>query len=84
MLKELIMKPEIEEYKNRILNAESFPGFLKNIRKNKNWTTKDLGDYCGVSTRTIEGWEQGRSPGQAIIPLINLVLMGIENEDLET
>lgn len=37
------------------------PG-IKAIREKLSLSTQDLADQCGVSRRTVEGWEQGRMP----------------------
>ena len=37
------------------------PG-IKAIRAKRGWTTQQLADVCGVSRRTVEGWESGRMP----------------------
>lgn len=37
------------------------PG-LKAIRAAHGLTTQSVADICGVSRRTVEGWEQGRMP----------------------
>ena len=34
---------------------------IKALRKKYGLTKKKLGEICGVSQRTVEGWEQGRS-----------------------
>ena len=35
------------------------PG-VKAIRAKRGWSTQQLAAVCGVSRRTVEGWEQGR------------------------
>lgn len=35
---------------------------IQNLRKEKGWTTQQLGDALGKSKRTVEGWENGRLP----------------------
>jgi len=35
---------------------------IKAIRAKLGWTTQQLADTCGVSRRTVEGWESGRMP----------------------
>jgi ribosome-binding protein aMBF1 (putative translation factor) len=37
------------------------PG-IKAIRAKRGWSTQELADKCGVSRRTVEGWEAGRMP----------------------
>lgn len=38
---------------------------IKAIRDKAGLTTQALADLCGVSRRTVEGWEQGRMPTAA-------------------
>ena len=47
---------------------------IKKIRKKKGWNTKKMGEYLGVSGRSVENWEQGRRkiPQHAINSLKNL------------
>jgi DNA-binding transcriptional regulator YiaG len=40
------------------------PG-IKALRFKLKLTTQQLGEACGVSARTVEGWEQGRMPPAA-------------------
>ena len=35
---------------------------VKAVRVKLGWSTDQLADSCGVSRRTVEGWEQGRLP----------------------
>lgn len=42
------------------------PG-IKAIRTRLGLSTQQLADLCGVSRRTVEGWEQGRSPTAAAL-----------------
>lgn len=42
------------------------PG-IKAIRAKLGWSTQQLADVCGVSRRTVEGWEQGRMPSAAAL-----------------
>lgn len=42
------------------------PG-IKAIRAKLGWGTQQLADACGVSKRTVEGWEQGRMPSAAAL-----------------
>jgi DNA-binding transcriptional regulator YiaG len=37
------------------------------LRKKLNLTQRELADQLGVSTRTVEGWEQGRPIGSAMV-----------------
>lgn len=40
---------------------------IKAIREKCGLTTQGLADLCGVSRRTVEGWEQGRMPTAAAL-----------------
>jgi DNA-binding transcriptional regulator YiaG len=42
------------------------PG-IKALRARLGWSTQQLADACGVSRRTVEGWEQGRAPAVAAL-----------------
>jgi len=44
------------------MKTEKIPDIIRQIRKEKGWTVSDLAERCGVSPRTVEGWEQGRLP----------------------
>lgn len=37
-----------------------YPEGVRAYRAHQGWTTQQLADACGVSRRTVEGWEQGR------------------------
>jgi len=40
---------------------------IKAIRAKLGWGTQQLADVCGVSRRTVEGWEMGRPPTAAAL-----------------
>ena len=42
------------------------PG-IKAVRAKLGWSTQQLADACGVSRRTVEGWEQERMPTAAAL-----------------
>jgi len=42
------------------------PG-IKAVRAKLGWSTQQLADACGVSRRTVEGWEQDRMPTAAAL-----------------
>lgn len=44
---------------------------LRQLRKSKGWSVADLADRCGVSARTVEGWEQGRMPSKPALILLS-------------
>lgn len=54
------------------VTPENFPAMIKKIRRENDWSQKDLADYCQVSKRTVEGWEQGRLPEKYVFPLLEL------------
>jgi len=38
---------------------------IQAFRVRQGWTVADLAERCGVSARTVEGWEGGRAPSGA-------------------
>ena len=48
---------------------------IKELRAFTGWTQKDLAGKCGVSPRTIENWEQGRTgiSGPALVVLKGMI-----------
>ena len=56
------------------ITQKSFPSFIKKIRGKNGWNTEEMGKRLGVSQRTIEGWEQGRTTPKPLIPMINLLV----------
>ena len=42
------------------------PG-VRAVRAKLEFSTQQLADACGVSRRTVEGWEQGRLPTAAAL-----------------
>jgi DNA-binding transcriptional regulator YiaG len=55
------------------LTPENFPAEIRRIRRQNNWSVKNLADCLGVSPRTVENWEQGRRTPTSLT-LINLFL----------
>ena len=49
------------------------PG-IKAIRDKRGLTTQALADLCGVSRRTVEGWEQGRMPTAAALNVMSTLV----------
>jgi DNA-binding XRE family transcriptional regulator len=49
------------------------PG-IKAIREKLSMSTQNLADACGVSCRTVEGWEQGRMPDAAALNVMSALL----------
>lgn len=49
------------------------PG-IKAIRDKCGLTTQALADLCGVSRRTVEGWEQGRMPAAAALNVMSTLI----------
>lgn len=49
------------------------PG-IKAIREKLSLSTQDLAEKCGVSSRTVEGWEQGRLPSAAALNVMGDLL----------
>lgn len=55
-------------------NLIDYAPALRQLRKEKGWSTSDLAGMVGVSSRTVEGWEQGRMPSTpALISLSRLI-----------
>lgn len=46
------------------------PG-IKAIRAKLGWSTQQLAEACGVSRRTVEGWEQDRTPTAAALNVMS-------------
>ena len=57
---------------------KDLPGKIKQLRKTKGWSQKDLARKCGVSPRTAENWEQGRTnlSGSALVVVKGLLGLG--------
>lgn len=51
-------------------NPLDYANGIRCLRKLKDWSIKDLADKCGVSPRTVEGWEQGRTPSKSVLLLL--------------
>ena len=51
------------------------PG-IKSVRSSLGLSTQQLADYCGVSRRTVEGWEAGRMPTAAALNVMAGLLKG--------
>jgi len=49
------------------------PG-IKAARAKLGLTARQLGDLCGVSERTVNGWEQGRMPETAALNMLGKLL----------
>jgi DNA-binding transcriptional regulator YiaG len=49
------------------------PG-IQAIRAKAGLTTQALADLCGVSRRTVEGWEQGRMPAAAALNVMSTLI----------
>lgn len=52
---------------------DSAPG-IKRLRAKLGFSTQQLADACGVSRRTVEGWEQGRPPDAAPLNVMTRLL----------
>ena len=46
---------------------------IKAMRAAKQWRVADLAKMCGVSPRTVEGWEQGRAIRPAMIAVLRRI-----------
>ena len=49
---------------------------IKAVREKLGMSTQELADACGVSKRTVEGWEQGRTPDAAPLNLMSGLVKG--------
>jgi transcriptional regulator with XRE-family HTH domain len=56
------------------------PG-IKAIREQIGLSTQQLANYCGVSRRTVEGWEQGRMPTAAALNVMAYLLVTHPSEN---
>jgi ribosome-binding protein aMBF1 (putative translation factor) len=56
------------------------PG-IKAIRERLELSTTELAKHCGVSRRTVEGWEQGRLPNAAALNVIGYLLSTHPSKD---
>lgn len=50
---------------------------VKKIREQKNLTQKELADFCGVTTRTVQNWENGSK----IPEIVQKYLLSINGKD---
>jgi DNA-binding XRE family transcriptional regulator len=51
-----------------------YAGGIKEIRARFELSTQDLADRCGVSRRTVEGWEQGKPVNAASLNVMGDML----------
>ena len=47
---------------------------VRQLREQLQWSTQQLADCCGVSRRTVEGWEQGRPPTAAALNVMSMLV----------
>lgn len=47
---------------------------VRQLRIVKKLSTAELAEHCGVSARTVEGWEQGRMPSKAALLLMSQLI----------
>lgn len=55
-------------------NPMDYAPALRQLRKEKGWSVADLANECGVSTRTVEGWEQGRLPSVPALKILSKII----------
>lgn len=55
-------------------NPLDYADGLRQLRKERGWSTADLAEHVGASSRTVEGWEQGRMPNKASLILLSKIL----------
>jgi len=47
---------------------------VRQLRRSMGLSVRDLAKHCGVSPRTVEGWEQGRLPSKpALLLMVRLL-----------
>jgi len=69
--------PVIVDADNSVLDYG--PG-IRLIRKALGLSHEALGQYCGVSGRTVQGWEQGKLPSKPVLKLLWCLLNNIPQE----
>lgn len=52
----------------------SYEQGVKTVRLRLDFSTQELADACGVSRRTVEGWEQGRTPTAAALNMMSKLI----------
>jgi DNA-binding transcriptional regulator YiaG len=67
------MKNKTKDVHPTPLTPENFPAEIRRLRRQNNWSVKNLADRLGVSPRTVENWEQGRRTPTSLT-LVNLFL----------
>jgi DNA-binding transcriptional regulator YiaG len=70
---EIFMKNKTKDGHPNPLTPENFPAEIRRLRRQNNWSVKNLADRLGVSPRTVENWEQGRRTPTSLT-LVNLFL----------
>ena len=56
-------------------NPMDYADGVRELRRLMGWkNVAHLAEHCGVSPRTVEGWEQGRMPSPAALKLMSLLL----------
>ena len=51
-----------------------YPSGIRAWRQKLGHSTQDLANLCNVSRRTVEGWEQGRTPNAAALNVMRDLL----------
>ncbi len=50
------------------------------LRAKNGWTRSDLGNECGCSPRTVEGWELGRAINPAYFKILEIIFTKSKKE----
>ena len=50
------------------------PEDVQGLRRMLGWSVSDMAEWCGVSPRTVEGWEQGRPVSEPAAQRIREIL----------
>lgn len=69
-------QPVILDDDNRLMDYA--PG-VRAIRRALKMEIDDIATACGVSPRTVEGWEQGRLPSASALNVLGDLLVAREN-----
>lgn len=64
--------PVILDYLGRVM---TYKDGIKTLRRSKGLSVKDLGAICGVSYRTVQGWESGKFPSASAMNALSSLLV---------
>ena len=55
------------------LTKENFAKTIRDIREKKKLSRKELAEKLNLSSRTVEGWENGKPPAKWLIEFFNFM-----------